>query len=54
MTYSSTKILMFIFMYVHLHVCDGLSWLETNILVTKFGPPKQKILAPPLTVTPLG
>ena len=28
--------------------CDGLSWLETNILVTKFGPPKQKILAPPL------
>ena len=28
--------------------CDGLSWLEINILVTKFGPPKQKILAPPL------
>ena len=30
------------------HVCDGLSWLGTNKLVTKFGPPKQKILAPPL------
>ena len=29
--------------------CDGLSWLETNILVTKFDPPKQKILAPPLS-----
>ena len=46
MTYSSIKILMFIFVYVHLHECDDLSWLETNILVTKIVPP------PPHTKNP--
>ena len=34
MAYSSIKIFM--------PECDGLSWLETNILVTKFWPPQTK------------
>ena len=38
MTYSSIKILIFIFVYVFILECDGLSFLKTNILVTKFGP----------------
>ena len=46
MTYSSIKILIFIFVYVFMLECDGLSWLKTNILVTKFRP-KQKIIPPP-------
>ena len=35
------------------HVYDDLSWFKTNILIPKFGPPKQKILAPPLNLPPL-
>ena len=27
---------------VFMYVCDGLSWLKTNILITKFGPPNKK------------
>ena len=30
---------------------DNLSWFETNVLIPKFGPSKQKILALPLTTT---
>ena len=30
---------------------DNLFWFETNVLIPKFGPSKQKILVPPLTTT---
>ena len=48
MTYSSIKILMLIFVYVHLHMCVMIYLDLRLILVAKFGPLKQKILAPPL------
>ena len=41
MTNSSIKILLFIYVYVRLRMCDDLSWLVTTILVPKFGPLKQ-------------
>ena len=54
MTYSSIKnINVYICVCAFMPECDGLSWLETNILVTKFGPLKQKILAPPCLPTHL-
>ena len=45
MTYPSIKILRFIYVCVFIHICDGLSWLLTSILVLQFGLSKQKIIA---------
>ena len=32
----------YICVYAFMPECNGLSWLETNILITKFGPPNKK------------
>ena len=45
------KILMSIFMYIHLHICTNMLFrLKTNILIPKFYP-KQKIRTPPPVAT---
>ena len=49
-----TYVKVYICVCMVMHVRDGLSWLKTNILVTKFDPPKQKnpSSAPTLWIMP--
>ena len=53
MTYSSFKILMFIFVYMYMRLClSVMVYLDLRLNISnKIWPPKQKILAPPLRTT---